>query len=131
MIWYTQLYMNTKLLFLVFPLLVLTGGITGFIVGRTTVEPAPMSMTAMMKSMNANLEGKTGDALDKAFLEEMIMHHEGAVEMAKMLEQGTQRSEMKTFAQSIINAQSGEITQMKVWLQQWFGSNDPHAGHGM
>ena len=45
----------------------------------------PMSMS--MADMGKMLEGKTGDALDKAFLEGMIPHHQGAIDMARYLEQ--------------------------------------------
>ena len=82
-----------------------------------------MSMDAMMMHMNDNLKGKTGDELDKAFLADMIVHHQGAVDMAKLLEAGTQRPELKKFAQDIITAQSGEIQQMKAWQKMWFPNN--------
>lgn len=55
---------------------------------------------------------------DKAFIEEMIPHHQMAVMMAQMLKNTTQRSEMKQLAENIINAQSKEITQMREWYQK-------------
>ena len=42
----------------------------------------PMAMS--MDDMSANLEGKTGDEFDAAFIEGMIPHHEGAIQMAEM-----------------------------------------------
>jgi len=41
----------------------------------------PMNMSDMGKM----LEGNTGDALNKAFLKNMITHHQAAVDMAKYL----------------------------------------------
>ncbi len=84
-------------------------------------EPAQAtSMSAMMHDMNANLKGKTGDAFDKAFLEEMIVHHRGAVDMAKLVLETSKRSELRKLAEDIIKAQEKEIAQMKTWQAEWF-----------
>ena len=77
-------------------------------------------MNTMMMDMAAGMKGKTGDALDKVFLEEMIVHHQGAVDMAMELQKGTKRPELQKMAQDIITAQSKEITMMKQWLKEWF-----------
>jgi uncharacterized protein (DUF305 family) len=80
-----------------------------------------MSMAEMMASMNLALAGKSGDALDKAFLEEMIVHHQGAVEMAQILVRKTERPELVKLGNEIIAAQEGEIEMMEGWLDEWFG----------
>lgn len=79
-------------------------------------------MGSMMMDMAARLEGKTGDALDKVFLEDMIVHHQGAVDMAKLLAAGSNRPEMQKFAADIIRVQSAEIEQMEAWEKSWFGN---------
>lgn len=56
---------------------------------------------------------------DKAFIEEMIPHHQMAVMMANMLKNATARPEMRTLADSIITAQTNEIEQMREWLREW------------
>ena len=56
---------------------------------------------------------------DKAFIEEMIPHHQMAVMMASMLKQGTQRPEMRQLADDIISAQTREIDQMRQWYDAW------------
>jgi uncharacterized protein (DUF305 family) len=76
----------------------------------------PMSMS--MADMGAILAGKTGDALDKAFLEGMIPHHQGAVDMAKMLA-GSKHPELVKFGADIIAGQGQEIDQMKQWMKDW------------
>ncbi len=78
-------------------------------------------MGSMMMDMTARMEGKTGDELDKVFLEDMIVHHEGAVDMAKELQKGTKRPELQKMAKDIIEVQTGEITMMENWLKEWFG----------
>jgi uncharacterized protein (DUF305 family) len=115
---------------------VLVGGIFGYTIGKNCIENESLSMhkmpdgsmmmnhdtsmKGMMMDMNANLVGKTGDAFDKAFLSEMIVHHEGAVDMAKLVLTSSKRKEMIDLANAIITAQTKEIAQMKEWLATWF-----------
>ncbi len=77
-------------------------------------------MAEMMASMNAGLIGKTGDAFDKAFLSEMIVHHQGAVSMAQLVLTTSKRPELKKLANDIISAQNTEIQMMKDWQKSWF-----------
>lgn len=79
------------------------------------------TMNSMMMDMTARMKGKTGDELDKVFLEDMIVHHEGAVDMAKELQKGTKRPELQKMAKDIIDVQTNEISMMKAWLRDWFG----------
>ncbi len=57
---------------------------------------------------------------DKAFLEGMIPHHQLAIMMAQMLKSGTDRPEMLTLADNIIESQSKEIKQMQGWYSNWY-----------
>lgn len=57
---------------------------------------------------------------DKAFIEEMIPHHQLAIMMANMLQSGTNRPEMQELAKNIISSQSKEIQQMQAWYTQWY-----------
>jgi uncharacterized protein (DUF305 family) len=82
------------------------------------------SMKGNMHTMSAKLDGKTGAELEKAFLEEMIPHHEGAIEMAEKLKNGTQKPELLDLADKIIVTQTSEIVTMKQWLDSWFSNND-------
>lgn len=86
----------------------------------TVMDNQAMDMSQMMADMNKALMGKTGDAFDKAFLSEMIVHHEGAVEMAKMAEKNAKHQEIKDLASAIISAQNKEISDMRGWLKAWY-----------
>lgn len=77
-------------------------------------------MASMMSDMNASLEGKKGDAFDKAFIDEMIVHHQGAVQMAELALTNAKHEEIKTMANDIISAQTKEIEQMKQWKSAWY-----------
>lgn len=72
-----------------------------------------------MSDMTDDLKGKTGDDFDKAFINMMIAHHEGAIEMANAAKANAKHTEIKAMADDIIGAQSREITQMKEWRTQW------------
>lgn len=80
-----------------------------------------MGMSGAMDEMMQALEGKTGDEFDKAFLNEMIMHHQGAVEMAEAALENAKHEEIKTMAHAIISAQTTEIKQMQDWQKAWYG----------
>ncbi len=80
-----------------------------------------MSMGSAMEDMNAALKGKTGDEFDKVFLSEMIVHHRGAVEMAKAVLVDGKHEELKQLARDIIAAQTKEIAQMQTWAGDWYG----------
>lgn len=77
-------------------------------------------MSSMMHDMNASLEGKTGDSFDREFLVQMVIHHEGAVDMAKKVLEVSRRPELITLANDIISAQNREIKMMNNWKIEWF-----------
>jgi uncharacterized protein (DUF305 family) len=86
--------------------------------GRMMGNMGGMDMDSMMQGMVANMQGKTGKDLEKAFLVDMIPHHQGAVEMAKILvADPTVSAELRAFAQQIITAQEGEIEKMNMWVK--------------
>ncbi len=118
---------NTKNNVLVIGLLTLIVGLLiGYFVGTSRLAPqqSAVSMSSgmhgAMGGMMMGLEGKTGDALDLAFLDEMIVHHQGAIEMAQTLLRGTKRPELIKLGNDIITAQTGEIQMMKEWRKAWF-----------
>lgn len=88
--------------------------------GGMMMHDSGMGMGSAMDSMMAGLEGKTGDAFDKAFLSEMIMHHQGAVEMAQAALKYAKHQEIKDMAEAIISAQTSEINQMQMWGKSWY-----------
>lgn len=58
---------------------------------------------------------------DRAFIEQMIPHHEMGVMMAQMLQNRGQHPELQTLAKAIITSQTAEIQQMQTWYQTWYG----------
>ncbi|MEO0013544.1 MAG: hypothetical protein RLZZ535_1933 [Cyanobacteriota bacterium] len=68
---------------------------------------------------------------DLRFIDGMLMHHQGAVNMAEEALSKSQRPEIKKLAQDIIAAQNREISQMKEWRTAWYPKADstPMAYH--
>lgn len=87
--------------------------------GTTMMDHSAMGMGDANASMMNTLSGKTGDAFDKAFLEQMIMHHQSAIDMAASGAMNAQHQEVKDLTTAIITAQTKEIKQMKQWQKAW------------
>lgn len=84
------------------------------------MQMAGHEMENMMADMTKGLQGKTGPELEKEFIKEMISHHQGAVDMAKLLlADKTTKPVLRKFAENIIAAQEGEIKQMNIWLESY------------
>jgi uncharacterized protein (DUF305 family) len=86
--------------------------------------------SGMAHSMSMDLGPADAD-FDLRFVDAMIPHHQGAVEMAQEVLSKSQRPEMKKLAQDIIAAQNREIEQMKQWRKAWYPKADskPMAWH--
>lgn len=69
---------------------------------------------------------------DRAFIDAMVPHHEGAVTMAKEQLAKGEHPELRKMAQDIIDAQTSEIAQMNEWRKAWYGAAAPShsGGHG-
>lgn len=79
------------------------------------MDDADMSMG----DMTGKLKSKTGDEFDKAFIEQMIIHHQGAIDMAKLIVTNAKHDELKQLGNDIISAQSKEIDMMQTWQTDW------------
>ncbi|GHD91008.1 DUF305 domain-containing protein [Streptomyces naganishii] len=91
--------------------------------GGTGMESMPgmdhsaSPMPGMMSDQDmGKLKGLSGDAFDKAFLQMMISHHQGAIEMARTEQAKGAYGPAKAMAKSIVTSQSAEITEMDKML---------------
>ena len=96
------------------------------------------SMTAAAKTLGLSMDdmgmsmkmGALANAkpFDRAFIDEMISHHQGAIRMARAeLVKGSD-PELRKIATAIVAAQKKEIEQMNSWRKQWYGSPSPAGG---
>lgn len=80
-----------------------------------------MSNMQAHEMMNMNSDpGAADQPFDLQYLDSMIHHHNGAIAMANMVLGKTERPELKTFAQKIIDDQTKEVGQMKQLREQWY-----------
>jgi len=72
-------------------------------------------------AMMGDMSQDSGTELDRAYIEGMIEHHQGAIQMAKDILPITTRDEVKTMANSIVQVQEKEVEMLKGWLQTKYG----------
>jgi uncharacterized protein (DUF305 family) len=86
--------------------------------GHSMMDDSPSSKAfqaaneKMHKDMAVPL---TGNA-DVDFVRGMIPHHQGAIDMAKIVLAHGKDPEIRKLAEEVIKAQEGEIAMMKEWL---------------
>ena len=67
------------------------------------------------------IQAATGGDFDMLFLDMMIQHHQGAIEMSRDALAKAEHQEIKQLAQRIIDEQQKEIDQMNQWRESWKG----------
>ena len=73
----------------------------------------------------------TPNDADVTFTQNMIPHHQQAIDMAKLADSHTERPELLQLADSIVTSQGQEITQLQGWLRTWGKPETPEGmGHG-
>ncbi len=88
----------------------------------TSVTMSPAHIAAM--KMGGDLGAKDVE-FDLRFIQGMIPHHQGAVDMAADALDKSQRTEIRDLANDIITSQKSEIALMLSWKMDWYG----HSGH--
>lgn len=111
--------MNKKAIIgLIIGLVIGIGGTIG-VITLVNSNAAKENSSMSMADMNTELKGKTGDEFDRAFIEMMIEHHQGAIDMAILAKSNAKHDEIKTLSQDIISAQTNEISKMQQWQMDW------------
>lgn len=107
----------------------LIGGAVIWFLTMTAINSNQYGMMQMMgiRSQNSNQTSRTmmGNSIDQTFIEQMIPHHQNAISMADIALQKAQHQEIKTLSTDIKRSQSAEITKMKNWYKDWYGSAVP------
>ena len=85
-----------------------------------SMDHASMNHSQMKSSPNA-----ASMPYDLQFLDTMIAHHQGAVDMAQGAETKAEHAELKSLAKNIIRSQEREVGEMKMWREKWFTGKPP------
>ena len=101
------------------------GVLIGIVAAPTFVGPA--GSTTMGPGSMMGVSG----GIDRHFIDQMIPHHEGAIEMADLALEKSARPEILSLAQGIIDAQTREINDMTAWYREWYGSTPASGNTGM
>ena len=113
----------TRLLLVSFTSLFLAAGVFAQGMGMDTFQPkegdsaATQGYKGAMMTMMHTAPPFTGDA-DVDFMKQMKVHHQAAIDMAKVLLANGKDEETKKLAQDVISAQEKEIAFIDEWLKK-------------
>lgn len=95
------------------------GGMTNMPMDTANMpESSKAYMEAMKRMDGPMMQGIQAGDPDVAFVQAMIPHHQGAIDMARAVLQFGRDDQVKVWANQIITAQRSEIAAMKEWLKQ-------------
>lgn len=80
--------------------------------------PATKAFRAINDKMHASMDLKYSGDADLDFLRGMIAHHQGAIDMAKVVLEYGKDARVRKLAEEIIRAQEQEIADMQKWLAE-------------
>jgi len=99
------------------------GGMMQGAAGQTASEPTASDATQAYQQAMNRMHGPMAEAIkaedaDVAFVRGMIPHHQGAIDMAKVVQQYGKDEQTQKWAAEIIAAQEREIAEMTEWLEK-------------
>jgi uncharacterized protein (DUF305 family) len=78
--------------------------------------PANREYMAAMEKMDKNMGEATDADPTKSFAKKMMAHHEGAIEMAQIVQKYTKDEQILKMTKKMIPAQQKEVKELKDWL---------------
>jgi uncharacterized protein (DUF305 family) len=101
--------------------------LAGIAIGVITVGVIALAHDDFFWYRNMSMTGTetVENSVDATFIEGMIPHHEGAIEMANLALLNAKTDEVKNLSKDIITSQQAEIDEMKTWYKEWFGEDVP------
>jgi uncharacterized protein (DUF305 family) len=65
---------------------------------------------------------------DLQFIDQMVMHHQGAIMSSEHMISDSERPELRQLAENIQESQSEQIEQMQSWREEWYGDAERTFG---
>jgi uncharacterized protein (DUF305 family) len=81
-----------------------------------TMNPAEKEYMASMEKMNKEMMAATDPDPAKSFAKKMAVHHQGAIDMAKIVQKHTKDEQILSMTKKMIPEQEKEIKELKDWL---------------
>lgn len=75
-----------------------------------------------MAAMSRQMVMENGEYSDRAFIDAMVPHHQGAVDMAEVALENAEHEEIRNLAEDVVGAQEAEIRELGEIRKQEFGS---------
>jgi uncharacterized protein (DUF305 family) len=80
------------------------------------------------KDMAREMVVEDGQYSDRAFIDAMVPHHQGAVEMAEVALENAEHREIRDLADDIISAQEAEIEELRSIKKEEYGTSEIPTG---
>ena len=87
----------------------------GMAMGRPS-DPVTGAFDAINRRMHRDMAVDASGSADRAFAEAMIAHHQGAIDMAKVILAFGSDARIRTLAEQVTKAQEAEIAVLRQWL---------------
>jgi uncharacterized protein (DUF305 family) len=94
------------------------GGSHGASLPKGDQGPSSLAFAGINTRMHQGMDIAFSGNADRDFVQGMIPHHQGAVDMAKVVLAFGNDPEVRKLAENIIKAQEEEVAWMKSWLQK-------------
>ncbi len=95
-----------------------TGGMAGM--DHSKMDHGSMDSDGMARGMVT----QNGEYSDRAFIDAMVSHHQGAIDMARIALENAEHDEIKQLSRNIVSTQEAEIEELKAIKREEFGTSE-------
>src|SRR5918998_746238 len=97
-----------------------SGGMAGM--DHSNMDHGSMGMGS--GGMARQMVMENGKYSDERFIDAMVLHHQGAIEMARVALEKAEHDEIKQLSRNIVSTQEAEIQELKAIKEEEFGTSE-------